>query len=94
MKVFKYDVSRSQKGDKVCDILIPSGFSSFVYGSDVGVPKHNPNTTTWQIIRKAEDRRGNPIEFPFPVCFCAGQTTAGNQPPIWEWYVLLPTVNN
>ena len=90
MKVFKYDISKSQKGEKVCDILIPQGFSSFVYSSDVQAPKHNPNTTTWHIVRKAEDRRGNAIEFPFPVCFCTGQTQAGQETPIWEWYVLLP----
>ena len=92
MKVFKYDISRSVKGEQIADIGRPCATGAYVRGSDVTPPRHNPNTHQWSVIRMAEDKQGNPIKFPFPVCFCTGQLTCGTEAPVWDWVILLPTI--
>lgn len=94
MKVFKYDVSRSQKGDFIEDIPRPHSQGATIQGSEVSLPKFNPKTHDWRITNSAgyNDNRPN-ISYPFPVCFCTGQFTCGTEDPIWEWVILLPQSN-
>lgn len=96
MKVFKYDVSRSQKGELVADIPRPHSQGVTVEGV-VNPPRHNPATTSWRVIRDAgyNDSRPN-LSYPFPVCFCTGEWFAGDRNArgsqgVWEWLILLPT---
>ena len=95
MKVFKYDVSRSARGELVADIPRPHSAGATVEGV-VNLPRHNPATTSWRVIRDAgyNDSRPN-LSYPFPVCFCTGEWFAGDRNArgsqgIWEWLILLP----
>ena len=91
MKVFKYDISRSQKGDFIEDIQRPHSTGGYVVGSDVTPPRHNTATTSWRVIGDAGYNHNKPnLAYPFPVCFCMGQFTCGTEAPIWEWVILLP----
>jgi hypothetical protein len=90
MKVFKYDVSRSAKGDFIEDIARPHATGGFVEGKATP-PRHNKATHSWRVIGDAgyNDSRPN-LSYPFPVCFCMGQFRCGTEDPIWEWVILLP----
>jgi hypothetical protein len=91
MKVFKYDVSRSQKGDFIEDIQRPHSTGGYVVGSDVTPPRHNTATHSWRVIGDAGYNHNKPnLAYPFPVCFCMGQFSCGTEAPIWEWVILLP----
>jgi hypothetical protein len=91
MKVFKYDVSRSAKGDLIGEIARPHATGGFVEGKATP-PRHNKATHSWRVIGDAgyNDSRPN-LSYPFPVCFCMGQFRCGTEDPIWEWVILLPT---
>jgi hypothetical protein len=97
MKVFKFDISRSAKGELVADIPRPHSTGAYVRGSDVVPPRHNPRTTEWAVIGEAgyNDSRPN-LSYPFPVCFCTGEWFAGDRNArgvegVWHWFILLPT---
>ena len=96
MKVFKYDISRSQKGELVADIPRPHSTGDYVYGSDVVPLRHNPRTTEWAVIGKAGYNDSRPdLSYPFPVCFCTGEWFAGDRNArgvegVWHWFILLP----
>jgi hypothetical protein len=92
MKVFKFDVSRSAKGDFIEDIARPHSTGGYVQGSEATPPRHNKATHSWRVIGDAgyNDSRPN-LSYPFPVCFCMGQFSCGTEAPIWEWVILLPT---
>jgi hypothetical protein len=90
MKVFKYDVSRSQKGEFVEDIPRPHSQGATIEGL-VNLPRHNPRTTSWRVADSAGYNTSRPnLDYPFPVCFCVGQFSCGTEAPIWEWVILLP----
>ena len=90
MKVFKFDVSRSAKGDFIEDIARPHSTGGFVEGVATP-PRHNKATHSWRVIGDAgyNDSRPN-LSYPFPVCFCMGQFSCGTEAPIWEWVILMP----
>ena len=90
MKVFKYDVSRSQKGELIGEIARPHATGGVVEGKATP-PRHNKATHSWRVIGDAgyNDSRPN-LSYPFPVCFCMGQFSCGTEAPIWEWVILLP----
>jgi hypothetical protein len=89
MKVFKYDVSRSAKGDLIEDIARPHSNGATVH--TVNLPRHNTATHSWRATNDAgyNDSRPN-LSYPFPVCFCMGQFRCGTEDPIWEWVILMP----
>lgn len=93
MKIFKYDVSRSQKGEFIGDIPRPHSQGATIQGV-VNLPRHNTATHSWRVADSAgyNDSRPN-LSYPFPVCFCMGQFSCGTEPPIWEWVILLPQSN-
>jgi hypothetical protein len=90
MKIFKYDVSRSAKGELIGEIARPHATGGFVEGKATP-PRHNKATHSWRVIGDAgyNDSRPN-LSYPFPVCFCMGQFSCGTEAPIWEWVILLP----
>jgi hypothetical protein len=93
MKVFKYDVSRSAKGDFIEDIARPHSTGGIVEGK-ITPPRHNKATHSWRVIGEAGYNTNRPaLSYPFPVCFCMGQFRCGTEDPIWEWVILLPTPN-
>ena len=90
MKVFKYDISRSQKGDFIEDIARPHSTGGIVEGK-ITPPRHNTATHSWRVIGEAGYNTNRPnLSYPFPVCFCMGQFTCGTEAPIWEWAILMP----
>jgi hypothetical protein len=90
MKVFKFDVSTSQKGEFIEDIARPHATGSYAQGATP--PRHNKATHSWRVIGDAGYNDSRPaLSYPFPVCFCMGQFSCGTEAPIWEWVILLPT---
>ena len=92
MKVFKFDVSRSAKGELIGEIARPHSTGGIVEGK-ITPPRHNKATHSWRVIGEAgyNDSRPN-LSYPFPVCFCMGQWSCGTEAPIWEWVILMPTL--
>ena len=90
MKVFKFDVSRSAKGELIGEIARPHSQGATVEGA-INLPRFNRATHSWRAIYDAgyNDSRPN-LSYPFPVCFCVGQFSCGTEDPIWEWVILLP----
>jgi len=90
MKVFKFDVSRSAKGDFIEDIARPHSTGGIVEGK-ITPPRHNTATHSWRVIGEAGYNTNRPnLSYPFPVCFCMGQFSCGTEAPIWEWVILMP----
>jgi hypothetical protein len=93
MKIFKYDISRSAKGDLIGEIARPHSQGSDIH--NVNLPRHNTTTHSWRATYGAgyNDSRPN-LSYPFPVCFCVGQVSRGTESPIWEWVILMPAPDN
>jgi hypothetical protein len=90
MKVFKFDISRSAKGEFIEDIARPHSTGGIVAGM-VTPPRHNKATHSWRVIGEAGYNTNRPaLSYPFPVCFCMGQFSCGTEAPIWEWVILMP----
>jgi hypothetical protein len=89
MKVFKFDPATGKRGELVADIPRPCATGGAAAG--VVLPS-NTDTINWWAIKSAEDRQGNPISFPFPVCFCTGEHFASmdRSDGCWWWYALIP----
>jgi len=89
MKVFRFDPATGKRGELVADIARPCATGAAAQG--VKLPA-STNTTQWWAINSAEDRRGQPITFPFPVCFCTGEWFASmdHSDGCWHWYALIP----
>ena len=89
MKVFKFDPATGKRGELVADIPRPCATGAAAQGVTLPANTHN---SSWWAITKAEDRQGNPIVFPFPVCFCTGEWFASmdRSDGCWHWYALIP----
>lgn len=92
MKVFRFDPLTGKRCEQVADIAAPSATGAYIYDDSIKLPE-STGTTQWAAIRRAEDRRGNLISFPFPVCFCTGEHFASmdRTDGTWWWFALIPS---
>ena len=87
MKVFKFNPATGERGEQISEVQRFSAYSNMDRATCV-LPK-NTHDTTWTVVTKVEDRRGNEFKFDEPVCFCMGQMTCGTDTN-WEWLAYIP----
>ena len=87
MKVFKFNPATGERGEQIFEVQRFSAYSNMDRATCV-LPK-NTHDTTWTVVSKVEDRRGNEVKFDEPVCFCMGQMTCGTDTN-WEWLAYIP----